>query len=325
MELENNPGKPDPADFKVITGPNGEERRSGTLKWWHSKRRFGFVIVNDSGEEAFVHYTQIKTFPKRIDEGQTCKLTLTKNDKGKLTAVDVHVDGCELVDAEGWQKKKKQRAVDHSKLPPAFDFKIRADSTMDCKQQLEAYLKDFSMKLVSWMSSWHLKSKVQKESHTICKMLREHMIKALQDPGAESPEFSEVISNMSNVIKDQLLKRKKARLIVSAKQAHKQKRIDKAQRKLEEKKNPGETSAFSSSGGTAEDDMKGLEALGPVEALRKILIKFGPLQTKEMSQIYQKVTGQGFKKTVGSSLNHVLRENASLFKLGYDKRWSYTS
>uniref|UniRef100_A0A7S0DME9 inosine/xanthosine triphosphatase n=1 Tax=Amorphochlora amoebiformis TaxID=1561963 RepID=A0A7S0DME9_9EUKA len=58
--------------------------------------RYGFVILNDTGEEAFVHFTKIKTFPKRLKDGVKCMLTLTKNKDGKLTAIDVHVDGCKV-------------------------------------------------------------------------------------------------------------------------------------------------------------------------------------------------------------------------------------
>mmetsp|Transcript_24257 Transcript_24257/g.33942 ORF Transcript_24257/g.33942 Transcript_24257/m.33942 type:complete len:108 (+) Transcript_24257:1-324(+) len=46
-------------EINAILGPNGEERRSGVCKWWHQKKKFGFVILNDSGDEAFCHYTQV--------------------------------------------------------------------------------------------------------------------------------------------------------------------------------------------------------------------------------------------------------------------------
>jgi CspA family cold shock protein len=60
----------------------------GTVKWFNEVRGFG-CIVGDSGEDVFVHHSQIRMDGFRtLDEGQTVSYDLETSDRG-LKAVNV--------------------------------------------------------------------------------------------------------------------------------------------------------------------------------------------------------------------------------------------
>ena len=58
------------------------ERSTGTVKWFDSKKGFGF-ISQENGEDVFVHYTSIDGRGFRsLEEGQKVEFTLTEGRKG---------------------------------------------------------------------------------------------------------------------------------------------------------------------------------------------------------------------------------------------------
>jgi CspA family cold shock protein len=62
----------------------------GTVKWFDSKKGYGFIIAED-GKEVFVHYTGIvmEGF-KTLNEGQVVEYELGTGDKGEQ-AINVTV------------------------------------------------------------------------------------------------------------------------------------------------------------------------------------------------------------------------------------------
>ena len=60
----------------------------GTVKWFHRKKGYWF-IVNDTGEDVFVHHTTIDgTGFKYLDDGEVVEFDMEQSDKGlKATAV----------------------------------------------------------------------------------------------------------------------------------------------------------------------------------------------------------------------------------------------
>ena len=61
---------------------------NGKVKWFDSKKGYGFIIAED-GKEIFVHYTGIiKEGFKALSEGQEVEYELTDGDKG-VQAVEV--------------------------------------------------------------------------------------------------------------------------------------------------------------------------------------------------------------------------------------------
>ena len=58
----------------------------GTVKWFNNKRGWGFIVQED-GEDIFVHYSAIKGDGfKTLDEGQRVQFEIEEGDKGPAAA-----------------------------------------------------------------------------------------------------------------------------------------------------------------------------------------------------------------------------------------------
>ena len=69
-----------------------EERVTGQVKWFDSKKGFGFLQTDD-GNEVFVHYSEISsTGFKNLEEGQKVEFEIVEGKKGpaasKLTVIE---------------------------------------------------------------------------------------------------------------------------------------------------------------------------------------------------------------------------------------------
>lgn len=65
-------------------------RTQGTVKWFNGDKGFGF-ISQDSGEDLFVHYTEIQTAGYRsLEQGEKVEFMITQGKKGmQASAVTV--------------------------------------------------------------------------------------------------------------------------------------------------------------------------------------------------------------------------------------------
>lgn len=58
-------------------------RITGTVKWFDSKKGFGFITRDDNGQDIFVHYSaiQAKGF-RNLEEGQKVEFEIVQDEKG---------------------------------------------------------------------------------------------------------------------------------------------------------------------------------------------------------------------------------------------------
>jgi CspA family cold shock protein len=69
------------------------KRVTGKVKWFNSKKGFGFIIPDDGGNDLFVHFTAIQSNGyKTLQEGQKVEFEVMQTNKGDK-AVNVKVIG----------------------------------------------------------------------------------------------------------------------------------------------------------------------------------------------------------------------------------------
>jgi CspA family cold shock protein len=55
----------------------------GTVKWFNSRKGFGFITPDDGGDDFFVHHSEIKTTGySSLDEGQKVEFEVGQGKKG---------------------------------------------------------------------------------------------------------------------------------------------------------------------------------------------------------------------------------------------------
>ena len=73
-----------------------ENRESGTVKWFNTAKGFGF-ISRQSGEDAFVHHSEIRGQGFRnLAEGDTVEFGIVDTPKGPRATDVVRTGGAEL-------------------------------------------------------------------------------------------------------------------------------------------------------------------------------------------------------------------------------------
>ena len=69
------------------------KRVTGKVKWFNSKKGFGFIVPDDGGNDLFVHFTAIQSSGyKTLQEGQKVEFEIEQTNKGDK-AVNVKVIG----------------------------------------------------------------------------------------------------------------------------------------------------------------------------------------------------------------------------------------
>jgi CspA family cold shock protein len=72
-----------------LEGQRSTLMSTGLVKWFNSKKGFGFIAPDDGGEDLFVHHSEIKgTGYANLEEGQKVDFTVGQGKKGPC-ATDV--------------------------------------------------------------------------------------------------------------------------------------------------------------------------------------------------------------------------------------------
>lgn len=72
---------------KLFNSTKESETKEGTVKFFNAKKGFGFIILNDSDEEIFVHSTNLID---KIRDKNKVSFNIGKSDKGPI-ATNVRV------------------------------------------------------------------------------------------------------------------------------------------------------------------------------------------------------------------------------------------
>ncbi len=62
----------------------------GTVKWFDSAKRFGFITLSEGGKDVFVHADDIQDPSKSLSDGDLVEFEVTQAEKGPQ-AKDVRV------------------------------------------------------------------------------------------------------------------------------------------------------------------------------------------------------------------------------------------
>ncbi|MBS5115061.1 MAG: cold-shock protein [Erysipelotrichaceae bacterium] len=64
---------------------------TGKVKWFNKEKGYGFIILDDSNKEIFVHFSAIQVSGfKTLEEGQQVSLEIVESDRG-LQAANVQI------------------------------------------------------------------------------------------------------------------------------------------------------------------------------------------------------------------------------------------
>nr|WP_198001837.1 MULTISPECIES: cold-shock protein [unclassified Sulfurihydrogenibium] len=67
-------------------------RITGTVKWFNSKKGFGFITRDDGQGDVFVHFSAIQSRGfKTLEEGQKVEFEIAQDEKGPKAANVVRV------------------------------------------------------------------------------------------------------------------------------------------------------------------------------------------------------------------------------------------
>lgn len=63
--------------------------KNGTVKWFNPTKGYGFIQVEEGGNDVFVHITEVeKSGLQTLNEGQAVTFELATN-KGKTSAINI--------------------------------------------------------------------------------------------------------------------------------------------------------------------------------------------------------------------------------------------
>lgn len=73
----------------------------GVLKTWKDDRGFGFIQPDNGDKDIFVHISSLKGMARRPNRGDVLFYEVIEDAGGKFKAVNVRIDGVEVVEKSG--------------------------------------------------------------------------------------------------------------------------------------------------------------------------------------------------------------------------------
>lgn len=71
-------------ELQCIREGNIKAMAQGTVKWFNAEKGYGFIAVDESGEDVFVHYRSIdSTGFRTLEENQRVEFDIVEGPKGK--------------------------------------------------------------------------------------------------------------------------------------------------------------------------------------------------------------------------------------------------
>lgn len=63
---------------------------SGTVKWFNTRKGYGFIVPDDGTQDVFVHISDVQTAGlAKLDEGQRLDYEVATNNDGRRKAVSL--------------------------------------------------------------------------------------------------------------------------------------------------------------------------------------------------------------------------------------------
>ena len=78
------------------------QKQKGVVKWYNTKKGFGFITCDDGSGDAFVHFSEIKGQGfKSLGDGEEVEFNVVTQEDGRRKAIDVTgPDGAFVIGAE---------------------------------------------------------------------------------------------------------------------------------------------------------------------------------------------------------------------------------
>lgn len=72
------------SESSTPSATTGQQKLSGTVKWFNDAKGFGFITPDDGGEDLFAHFSSIQMNGfKTLKEGQKVSFEIAQGPKGK--------------------------------------------------------------------------------------------------------------------------------------------------------------------------------------------------------------------------------------------------
>lgn len=88
--------------------------QSGKIKHWNADKGYGFIEVDNQGEDVFFHISSVR-LSRPISEGQRVYFNSQRNDKNQLRATEVTANELSILETADAKKPLANSTKQHAK------------------------------------------------------------------------------------------------------------------------------------------------------------------------------------------------------------------